>query len=158
VSNLQCLFEFNHENEAEAMLRASVPNMTFTKAEAFFWVVESIDSNHVGHSQPYRECEKNLYLTYAMKTTANAMSKAGCSAADIADYLTSRGCIGTLTDDRLKYHIKDVRKDAEDFTAIPKANETDAEALIRLLQEKNADTFICTRMFPKTRAHRPWKW
>jgi hypothetical protein len=78
VSNLQCLFEFNHENEAEAMLRASVPNMTFTKAEAFFWVVESIDSNHVGHSQPYRECEKNLYLTYAMKTTANAMSKAGC--------------------------------------------------------------------------------
>jgi hypothetical protein len=93
-----------------------------------------------------------------MKTTANAMSKAGCSAADIADYLTSRGCIGTLTDDRLKYHIKDVRKDAEDFTAIPKANETDAEALIRLLQEKNADTFICTRMFPKTRAHRPWKW
>lgn len=136
VSNLLCMFEFNHENEAEATLRVSLPNTTFTKADAFFWVVQSIDSNHIGHSQPYRECEKNLYLTYAMKTTATAMSESGCSAADIADYLTSRGCTGTLTNRRLKYHIKDVQKDIDDFTAIPKANETDAEALIRLLQEK----------------------
>jgi hypothetical protein len=28
--------------------------MTFTKPEAYFWEVESIDSNHIGHSQPYR--------------------------------------------------------------------------------------------------------
>jgi hypothetical protein len=131
-----CLFEFNDEIEAQAMLHVSLPNMTFTKAQAFFWVVESIDCNHTGHSQPYRECEKNLYLTYAMKTTAQAMADSGCSAADIADYLTSRGCTGTLTDERLKYHINDVRKDIEDFTAIPKPGETDAEALIRLLQEK----------------------
>jgi hypothetical protein len=47
---MQCLFEFNNANEAEAMLGAVLPNMTFTKAEAFFWVVKSIDSNHVGHS------------------------------------------------------------------------------------------------------------
>lgn len=68
------------------MLAASIPNMTLTKPEAFYWVVDAIDLNHIGHSQPYRECEKNLYLTYAMKTTAKAMSESGCSAADIADY------------------------------------------------------------------------
>jgi hypothetical protein len=71
-----------------------------------------------------------------MKTTATAMSDAGCSAGDIADYLTSRGCSGTLTDHRLKYHVNDVRKDMDDFTAIPKVGETDAEALIRLLEAK----------------------
>ncbi len=136
VSNCLCLFEFRSDNEAQAVLRASVPSITFTKPQAYFWKVESIDSNHIGHSQPYRECEKNLYLTYAMKTTAKLMTDSGCSAADIADYLTSRGCTGTLTDARLKYHVNDVRKDMDDFTAIPKPSETDAEALIRSLQEK----------------------
>ncbi len=91
VSNCLCLFEFYNESEAQAILGASIPDMTFTKAAAFFWVVESIDCNHIGHSQPYRECENNLYLTYAMKTMATAMSESGCSAGDIADYLTSRG-------------------------------------------------------------------
>jgi len=37
---------------------------------------------------------------------------------------------------RLKYHVNDVRKDMGDFTAIPKVGETDAEALIRLLEAK----------------------
>ncbi len=64
------------------------------------------------------------------------MTDSGCSAADIADYLTSRDCTGTLTDARLKYHVDDVRKDMDDFTAKPKPSETDAEALYRLLQEK----------------------
>jgi DNA polymerase elongation subunit (family B) len=49
--------------EAEAMLAAGIPDTTLTKPRAFYWVVDKIDSNHVGHSQPYRECEKNLYLT-----------------------------------------------------------------------------------------------
>jgi hypothetical protein len=131
-----CLFEFHNDDQAQVMLRASLPGATFTKADAFFWVVESIDSNHIGHSQPYRECEKNLYLTYAMKTTAKAMSESGCTASDIADYLSSRGCTGTLTEHRLKYHVNDVSKDMEEFTVMPKSNETDAEALIRVLQEK----------------------
>ena len=46
--------------------------------------------------------------------------EATVKSADIADYLTSRGCTGTLTDHRLKYHVNDVRKDMDDFSAIPK--------------------------------------
>ncbi len=136
MSNVLCVFEFNGSEEAEAMLAASIPNTTVTKPQAFFWIVDAIDSNHIGHSQPYRECEKNLYLTYAMKTTAKALAECGSTAADIADYLSSRGCTGTLTDARLKYHVNDVRKDMEDYTAVPKPNESDAEALIRMLTEK----------------------
>jgi hypothetical protein len=64
VSNCLCLFEFSSDIQARALLGASVPSMTFTKAEAYFWMVDSIDSNHIGHSQPYRECENNLYITY----------------------------------------------------------------------------------------------
>jgi hypothetical protein len=86
VSTLLCVFEFARDDAAEAMLAASIPNTTMTKPEAFFWVVDSIDSNHVGHSQHYRECEKNLYLTYAMKSTAKVMADCGCSDADIGDY------------------------------------------------------------------------
>ena len=40
-----------------------------------------------------------------MKLTAKAMAESGVSASDIADYLSSRGCSGTLTDKRLKYHL-----------------------------------------------------
>ena len=95
------------------MLAASIPDTTLTKPEAFYWTVEKMDSNHVGHAQPYRECEKNLYLTYAMKCTAKAMADSGCSAGDIADYLSSRGCTGTLTTHRLKHNIDAVRRDME---------------------------------------------
>jgi hypothetical protein len=77
VSNVLCVFEFNGSEETEAMLAASIPNTTVTKPQAFYWIVAAIDSNHIGHSQPYRECEKNLYLTYAMKTTAKALAECG---------------------------------------------------------------------------------
>ena len=65
VSNSLCVFEFDAAEEAEAMLASVIPDTTLTKPGSFYWVVDSIDSNHIGHSQPYRECEKNLYLTYA---------------------------------------------------------------------------------------------
>jgi hypothetical protein len=105
VSKYLCVFEFDAAEEAEAMLAAGIPDTTLTKPVAFYWVVQLIDSNHVGHSQPYRECEKNLYLTYAMRSTAKAMADSGCSVADIGDYLSSRGCTGTLTHHRLKHNI-----------------------------------------------------
>jgi hypothetical protein len=158
VSNVLCVFEFNVSEEAEAMLAASIPNTTTTKPQAFFWTVDAIDTNHIGHSQPYRECEKNLYLTYAMKTTAKALANSGCSAGDIADYLSSRGCTGTLTEARLKYHVDDVRKDMEDYTAVPKPNESDAEALIRMLTEKNASLFTCTPTCQMTKSLHVLKW
>ncbi len=47
VSTILCVFEFAGDDAAEAMLAASIPNTTMTKPEAFFWVVDSIDSNHV---------------------------------------------------------------------------------------------------------------
>ena len=65
------------------------------------------------------------------------MADSNCSASDIAEYLSSRGCTGTLTDKRLKYHLDDVRKDFEDFTAIPKPGESEAAALLRVLNERN---------------------
>ena len=135
VSTLLCVFEFARDDAAEAMLAASIPNTTMTKPEAFFWVVDSVDSNHVGHSQPYRECEKNLYLTYAMKSTAKVMADSGCSDADIGDYLSSRGCSGTLTSHRLKYNVDAVRQELEDYTVISQPGETEAEALLRVLKE-----------------------
>ncbi len=58
MSNVLCVFEFNVSEEAEAILAASIPNTTTTKPQAFFWMVDAIDTNHIGHSQPYRECEK----------------------------------------------------------------------------------------------------
>jgi hypothetical protein len=133
VSTLLCVFEFARDDAAEAMLAASIPNTTMTKPEAFFWVVDSIDSNHVGHSQPYRECEKNLYLTYAMKSTAKVMADSGCSDADIGNYLSSRGCSGTSH--RLKYNVDAVRQELEDYTVISQPGETEAEALLRVLKE-----------------------
>lgn len=63
------------------------------------------------------------------------MADSGVSASDIADYLSSRGCSGTLTDKRLKYHLNVVRQDIQDFTAIPRAGESEAAALIRVLQD-----------------------
>ena len=95
------------------MLAASIPNTTLTKAEAFYWVVDSIDSNHVGHSQPCRVCEKKMYLTYGMNSATKAMVDSGSSAEDIADNLSSRGCSGTLTSHRLKHNIDAVRRDME---------------------------------------------
>jgi hypothetical protein len=151
VSNFLCVFEFNDSEEAEAMLAASIPNTTVTKPDAFYWVVDAIDSNHIGHSKPYRECEKNLYLTYAMKNTAKAMADSGCSASDIGDYLSSRGCTGTLTDARLMYHVNDVRKDMEDYTAVPKPNESDAEALIRMLTDKKCKFIYLYTNMPDSR-------
>ena len=62
------------------MLASVIPDTTLTKPGSFYWVVDSIDSNHIGHSQPYRECEKNLYLTYAMKITAKVMADCGSSS------------------------------------------------------------------------------
>jgi hypothetical protein len=136
VSSCVSVFEFADAATAEAMLCQSLANIKMEKAQAYYWLVQSLDSQHVGHSEPYRECEKNLYLTYAMKLTAKAMADSGVSASDIADYLSSRGCSGTLTDKRLKYHLNVVRKDMEDFTAIPRTGESEAAALIRVLQEK----------------------
>ena len=97
------------------MLDTFVPitNTALTKPEAFYWVVDSIDSNHVGYSQPYRECEQNLYLTHGMKSTAKVIADSGCFAGNIADYLSSRGCTGTLTSHRLKHNIDAVRRDME---------------------------------------------
>ena len=65
------------------------------------------------------------------------MADSGCSVADIADYLSSRGCTGTLTRDRLKYSIDAVRRDMDDCAVICKPGETEAEALLRVLKEKN---------------------
>jgi hypothetical protein len=97
VSSCVSVFEFADAATAEAMLCQSLANIKMKKAQAYYWLVQSLDSQHVGHSEPYRECEKNLYLTYAMKLTAKAMADSGVSASDIADYLSSRGCSGTLT-------------------------------------------------------------
>lgn len=136
LSKNLAIFEFPSVDAAEAMLRASVPKVTITKAHAFYWIVQSLHSEHKGHCEPYRDCEKNLYLTYAMKTTAKAMAESGCDVSDIADYLSSRGCTGTLTSHRLKHHIDAVRRDMEDFTFISQRDETEAEALLRTLKEK----------------------
>ena len=43
---------------------------------------------------------------------------------------------GTLTNHRLKYAVDVYRRDMEDLAVIPKATETDAVALIRVLQEQ----------------------
>ena len=137
LSRTSAVFEFDSDDLADAMLRASVPKVTFKQTEPYFWMVESVDLQHMGHCEPYRECEKNLYLTYAMKTQAKEMADSGCSEADIADYLSSRGCIGTLTTHRLKHHIDVVRRDMEDYTVISQPGESEAEALLRLLKEKN---------------------
>ncbi len=78
VSNTDCVFEFGSEFHADAMLNASIdsmPGATFKKIRPFYWLVESMNAHHVGHSQPYRDCEKNLYLTYAMKTLTTAASQ-----------------------------------------------------------------------------------
>ena len=137
ISNCICVFEFKEIAEADAMCRAVLPNISTNTAKPYYWAVKSLDSNHSGHSEPHRECEKILYLTYSMKLTAKAMADSNCSASDIADYLSSRGCTGTLTDKRLKYHLDDVRKDLEDFAAIPKPGESEAAALLRVLNERN---------------------
>ncbi len=57
------------------------------------------------------------------------MADSGCSAADIGDYLSSRGCSGTLTSHRLKYNVDAVRQELEDYTVISQPGETEAEAL-----------------------------
>jgi hypothetical protein len=126
LSTSLAIFEFQSNAQAVAMLGATILKVTFATARPFYWMVESIQSEHKGHSKPYRECEKNMYLTYAMKCTAKSMVDSGCSVSDIADYLSSRGCTGTLTDHRLKHNIDAVRRDMDDFTAIPKHGESEA--------------------------------
>ena len=138
LSTCLAIFEFQSDAEAAAMPAATIPKVTFAAARPFYWMVKSIQSEHTGHSQPYRECEKNLYLSYAMKITAKAMAESGCSVSDIADYLSSRGCTGTLTDHRLKHHIDAVKRDMADFTAARKFGETEAQAMLRMLQEMAA--------------------
>ena len=70
-----------------------------------------------------------------MKSTAKAMADSGCCGADIGDYLSSRGCSGTLTSHRLKYNVDAVRQELEDYTVISQPGETEAEALLRVLKE-----------------------
>ena len=136
ISTTACLFEFDLLENVQRMVNATVPGITMRIEKPFYWVVYELNNHHTGHSQPFRDCEKNMYLTYQMKATAKAMADSGCSQSDIADFLTSRGCSGTLTNHRLKYAVDVCRRDMEDFTVIAKGAETDAEALIRVLQEK----------------------
>jgi hypothetical protein len=105
VSTSGAIFEFSDDEDAEAMLFQRLPNITIERVIPYYWVVDSLDPYHSGHCEPYRECERNMYLTYAMKMTAKTMMESGIPASDIADYLSSRGCSGTLTDKRMKYHI-----------------------------------------------------
>ena len=151
VSTSLAVFEFIDADAAEAMLNQSMPNITMEKARPYYWVVQSLDSRHSGHCQPYRECEKSMYLTYAMKMAAKSMADSGISASDIADYLSSRGCSGTLTDKRMKYHINVVRQDLNDFTATPRPGESEAAALIRLLQEKKCKFMYLYTNAPSTK-------
>ena len=140
ISTCACLFEFDLLENAQAMVNATLPaglpSFTMRIEKPFYWLVKEVNTQHTGHPQPFRECEKNMYLTYQMKVTAKSMADSNCPLSEIADYLTSRGCSGTLTNHRLKYAVDVCRRDMEDFTVIPKANETDAEALIRVLKEK----------------------
>ena len=84
LSSSLAIFEFQSNAQAEAMLGATIAKVTFATTRPYFWMVQSIQSQHEGHSQPYRECENNLYLTHAMKNTAKAMADSGCSVSDIA--------------------------------------------------------------------------
>jgi hypothetical protein len=145
------VFEFEDASAAEAMLCQSLPNIKMEKVQAYFWMVESLDTQHSGHCEPYRDCEKTAYLTYAMKMTAKQMADCGISASDIADYLTSRGCSGTLTDKRMKYHMNLISQDMQDFTAIPRPDETEAAALIRVLQEKKCKFMYLYTNAPSTK-------
>jgi hypothetical protein len=89
-----------------------------------------------------------------MKNSAKAMADSGISASDIADYSSSRGCCGTLTDKRMKYHVNVVRQDLNDFTATPRPGESEAAALIRLLQEKKCKVMhLYTNAPSSTREH-----
>ena len=136
ISTSACVFEFDLLHYAQAMVNAAVPGITMRFEKPFYWMVAEFNNHHIGHSQPFRDCEKNMYLTYQMKVTAKAMADSNCSLAEIADFLTTRGCSGTLTNHRLKYAVDVCRRDMDDFTVIPKTAETDAEALIRVLREK----------------------
>ena len=69
VSSCVSVFEFADASAAEAMLGQKMPNIKMQMAHPYYWFVQSLDSLHKGHPEPYRECEKNLYLTYSMKLT-----------------------------------------------------------------------------------------
>jgi hypothetical protein len=75
------VFEFEDASAAEAMLCQSLPNIKMEKVQAYFWMVESLDTQHSGHCEPYRDCEKTAYLTYAMKMTAKQMADSGIGAS-----------------------------------------------------------------------------
>ena len=51
----------------------------------------------------------------------------------------------------MKYHVNAVRQDMQDFTAIPKRDETEAAALIRVLQEKKCKFMYLYTNAPSTR-------
>ncbi len=136
ISTSSCVFEFDLLENAQSMVDAALPGTKKRIAKPFYWMVAELNNHHTAHSQPFRDCEKNMYLTYQMKVTAKAMADSNCSLGEIAEFLTSRGCSGTLTNHRLKYAVDVCRRDMEDFTVIAKGTETDAEALIRVLQEK----------------------
>lgn len=84
VSSSVAVFEFIDAEAAEAMIVQRLPHITMQRALPYYWVVQSLNTHHIGHCEPYRECEKNMYLTYAMKNTSTAngqyakMKRANC--------------------------------------------------------------------------------
>ncbi len=80
------IFEFSDAEAAEALLFHSLPNIKMQKAIPYYWFVESLDSVHCGHCELYRECERNMNLTYAMKMTSKTMTESGISVSKF--YLT----------------------------------------------------------------------
>ena len=55
VSSCVSVFEFADASAAEAMLGQSMPNIKMQMAHPYYWFVQSLDSLHKGHPEPYRE-------------------------------------------------------------------------------------------------------
>jgi hypothetical protein len=116
------------------------------------WTVTGLRTKHLaGHYAAVLEHEKNFTMTYQLTEEARQLHASGAAPAAIIAKLTSQGARGFISKGRIQSILALLDADSHNFTYTPAPAETQMQALIRMLAErqkrqKDIKFIYCFRM------------
>ena len=120
------------------------------------WRLKTCDTNHTKHFRPRVPWHTNAHLSHKDHAAIAAAKGAGADAAAIINMVTNNGERGLMSYQRLQYVNDCIKSDQEEFKYVPKAGESDAQALINMLstraREKKDIRFCYLYTKPETAA------